>query len=107
MIVGRGGAFILRDHANTLHVQVHAPLDVRVRNLLAQAEELPDGTRPDPASLRQLCTNVDAQRADYVRRLFGVDWLDPAHYDLVIDTQAFNFEAAADLIQLGLARKTA
>ena len=54
-----------------------------------------------------LCLTVDARRADYVRRLFGVDWLDPLHYDLIIDTRAFSFEAAADLIQLALSRKPA
>lgn len=105
VIVGRGGAFILRDHPNTLHVQIQAPLETRVRNLMAQAEELPVGTRPDPVSLRQLCATVDAQRADYVRRLFGVNWLDPAHYDLILDAQTFSFEAAADLIELALQRR--
>lgn len=107
VIVGRGGAFVLRDHPDVLHVQIQAPIETRVRNLIAQAEELPDGTRPDPASLRQLCGNIDAQRADYIRRLFGVNWLDPVHYDLVIDTQTFSFESAADLIELALSRKLA
>lgn len=107
VIVGRGGAFILRDHPGTLHVQIQAPIETRVRNLIAQAEELPDGTRPDPASLRELCATVDARRADYVRRLFGVNWLDPVHYDLILDTRSFSFESAADLIQLALTRKLA
>jgi cytidylate kinase len=107
VIVGRGGAFILRDHPDVLHVQIQAPIETRVRHFLAQAEELPDGARPDAASLRQLCANIDAQRADYIRRLFGVNWLDPLHYDLVIDTQTFSFEVAADLIQLALSRKPA
>jgi CMP/dCMP kinase len=104
VIVGRGGAFILRGHPNALHVQVHAPLETRVRNLLAQTEELPEGARPDEASIRQLCGSIDAQRAEYLRRLFGVNWLDSAHYDLSIDTQTFTFEAAADLIELALQR---
>lgn len=104
VIVGRGGAFFLRGHPNVLHVQVHAPLETRVRNLLAQMEELPEGARPDEASLRQLCGSIDAQRGEYLRRLFGINWLDPTHYDLSIDTQTFDFESAADLIELGLER---
>lgn len=105
VIVGRGGAFILRDHPDALHVQIQAPIETRVRYLQSQAEELPDGTLPNVASLTQLCASIDARRADYVRRLFGVSWLDPVHYDLIIDTQTFNFESAADLIELGLARR--
>lgn len=104
VIVGRGGAFILRDHPGVLHVQVHAPIETRIRYLQSQAEELPDGTRPDAASLRQLCASIDAQRADYLKRLFGVNWLDPTHYDLAIDTGTFSFESAADLIELALSR---
>lgn len=107
VIVGRGGAFILRDHPGALHVQVHAPIHTRVRNLLGQVEEIPDGAKPVEASLRQLCHSVDARRADYIRRLFGANWLDPVHYDLVIDTRAFSFESAADLIELAIARKVA
>ncbi len=107
VIVGRGGAFILRDHPDTLHVQIQAPIETRIRYLQSQAEELPDGTRPDDASLRQLCAAVDARRADYVRRLFGVNWLDSAHYDLILDTGTFSFEAAADLIELALQRRHA
>ena len=77
-----------------LHVQLHAPLEARVRYLLTRVEEIPADTRPDEASLRELCRTFDARRAEYVRRMFGKDWLDPENYDLSIDTGSMGVEAA-------------
>src|SRR5689334_13701341 len=47
VIVGRGAAFILRGRPGTLHVQLHAPLDARIRNLARRVEEIPEDVRPD------------------------------------------------------------
>jgi cytidylate kinase len=104
VIVGRGGAFILRDHPGALHVQLHAPLAVRARNLLTKIEEIPPDARPDEASLRELCKTIDARRADYVRRVYNADWLDPRHYHLYIDTSRFGFDGVADIIELAAGR---
>jgi cytidylate kinase len=104
VIVGRGGAFVLRDHPGALHVQLHAPLAVRARNLLTHIEEIPPDARPDEASMRELCRTIDARRADYIRRVYNHDWLDPRHYDLYIDTSRFSFDGVADMIELAVAR---
>ena len=99
VIVGRGGAFILGRRPDTIHVQLHAPIDARLRFLMTRVEEIPPDTRPDEASLRELCRTVDARRAEYIRRLFGADWLDAAHYDLSIDTSRIDPETVADLVE--------
>jgi cytidylate kinase len=104
VIVGRGAAFVLRGHPGALHVQLHAPLAARVRNLITKVEEIPAHARPDEASLRELCRTFDARRADYIRRVFNADWLNAANYDLAIDTSRFSFDAVADLIELSLSR---
>jgi cytidylate kinase len=103
VIVGRGGAFILHGRPDVLHVQLHAPLDVRVRNLVGRVEEIPDDARPDEASLRDLCRSMDARRAEYIRRLFRVDWLGMENYDLTIDTDRVGLMGAVDVIQSALA----
>ncbi|MEA2622058.1 MAG: hypothetical protein QOH61_968 [Chloroflexota bacterium] len=106
VIVGRGGAFILRRHPTAVHVQVHAPIGIRVRHLMSSAEEIPADARPDEASLKALCRSIDARRAEYVKRLFQADWLDPSHYHLAIDTGAFDFRQAADVIELAARRRS-
>jgi cytidylate kinase len=90
VILGRGGAFVLKGRPDAVHVQLHADIDARVRSLVDRVaeipvEEIPDGTRPDEASLRDLCRDMDARRAAYIRHHFGADWLDSSHYHLAID----------------------
>jgi CMP/dCMP kinase len=99
VIMGRGGAFILRGHENVLNVQLHASIDTRVRYLLSRVEEVPADVRPEEKSLRALCHSVDAARGEYLKRLFGADWLDTRNYDLAIDTGRFGVEKTTDLIE--------
>jgi cytidylate kinase len=98
VIVGRGGAFILRGKPGVVHVQLHASLDARVRYLISRVEDVPDDTRPDERSLRDLCRSIDAARADYIRRLFNADWLDLRYYDLSIDSGTLGVDRAFELI---------
>ena len=94
VIVGRGGAFILRKAPGRRSTSsCMRSLDARVRYLLARVEEIPGrraagrgvAARPVPADGRA--------RGEYIRRLFGVDWLDARNYDLAIDTGAYGSDA--------------
>lgn len=106
VILGRGAVFIIGRRPDAIHVQLHAPLDARVRFLMTRVEEIPRDTRPDEPSLRELCRTMDARRSEYVRRLFNADWLDAAHYDLSIDTSRVDHATAADLIETVARRRT-
>ena len=99
IILGRGAAFILRGRRNALHVQLHASLEARVRYLLTRVEEIPPDTRPDERSLEELCRSIDGTRAEYVRRLYGADWLNATHYDLAVDTGRLGVQRTVDLIE--------
>jgi cytidylate kinase len=97
VIVGRGGAFILRDRPGVVHIQLEASLEARVRYCRMQVEETGGKDLPDDAAVARLCTSVDRARGAYLRRHFGVDWRDPAHYHLVLDTGRLGLETAAEL----------
>ena len=99
VIVGRGGAFVLGRRPGTLHVQLHASLDARVRYLMTRVEQIPPDARPEERSLRDTCKSVDAARGDYIKRLFGADWLDARNYDLAIDTGRLGVQRTIDLIE--------
>jgi cytidylate kinase len=99
VILGRGAAFILKRRPDVLHVQLHAPLEARVRYLMTRVEEMPIDAKPDEASLRELCESFDRARTNYIRRLFGRDWLDATCYDLALDTGRFGLIASVDLIE--------
>jgi cytidylate kinase len=104
VIMGRGGAYIVPRGRDVLHVQLHAPLEARIRYLLTRVEEIPVDTRPDEPSLRELCRTFDARRAGYIKRMFGKEWLDPESYDLSIDSGSMGVEVAVDLIELAARR---
>jgi len=98
VIIGRGAAWILGKRLGVLNVQLHASMEARVRYLMARVEEIPLDARPEEKSLRELCQSVDAARGEYVRRLYGVDWLDARSYDIAIDVGRFGVDKTADLI---------
>lgn len=104
VIVGRGAAFVLGRRPGVLHVQLHATIEERVRYLLARLEEVPADARPDERSLRRLCAEIDATRADYIRRLYDADWLDATNYDLAIDSGRLGVEGTVELIEAAARR---
>jgi cytidylate kinase len=99
VIIGRGGAWILGKRSDVLHVQLHASMDARVRYLLSRVEEIPQDARPEERALRDLCKSVDAARGEYIKRMFGADWLDARGYDIAIDTGRLGVERSVDLIE--------
>ncbi len=107
VILGRGAAFILERRPDVLHVQLHASLDARVRYLMTRVEEIPLDAKPDEASLRQLCESLDRVRTNYIRRLFGRDWLDATCYDLALDTGRFGVTGSVDLIEAAARTRSA
>ena len=107
VIVGRGAAFVLGRRPDTLHVQLHASLDARIRYLMSRVEEIPGEKVPDEKSLRELCASVDAARAAYVRGLFKADWLDARNYDVSIDTGRLGVDKTVDLIETAVRGMTA
>jgi hypothetical protein len=93
LIVGRGSQVILRDDPEALHVQVVAPLPSRTEKLM-RIERLTQSE----ATRRILAS--DQARADYLRRYYGVNWLDPQLYDLVINTGRISIQTAVQLVVL-------
>ena len=91
VIVGRGAADILRDHPHTLSVFLRAGTEQRVKTaveLFHLSEE----------EARKRLKQTDANRAAYIRQVYGHDWEHPAHYDLVLDTGRLGYEVSAATI---------
>jgi cytidylate kinase len=45
---------------------------------------------------------TDSNRAAYSKQLYGRDWCDPDEYDLVVNTGRVSYQAAAQMILLGV-----
>ncbi|HWP27977.1 MAG TPA: cytidylate kinase-like family protein [Chloroflexota bacterium] len=91
VIVGRGGAFVLKDEPNTLHVHIQAPFARRVQNTM-RLEGL------DQAAAERLVQEMDRERARYIKTLFKADWEAMRHYHLVIDCERLGQTATVELI---------
>jgi cytidylate kinase len=93
VILGRGGAIVLREDPRALRVRLHGPMQRRV----AQAMRL---QRVDEATAREMIRRLDRTHAAYLKQFYGADIDDPSLYHLVIDSTAIPVEACVELIAL-------
>jgi len=93
VIVGRGAQMILRRRPGVLHVQVVGKFENRVHNIIER-----EGVKWREAAHR--LRQADEERAGYLRRFYGVDWLDPGLYDVVLNTDQIPDQTAVEMIIL-------
>jgi hypothetical protein len=91
LVLGQGGQMWLRDRKDACHVQVVAPLDLRIERVAAR-----EGI--SRATARRRVRISDQARAEYLARYHGVNWLDPLLYDYVVNTGRRSVDAAVSLI---------
>ena len=91
VIRGRGSQFILKDYPQALHILVIAPLEMRVNRTMSDLNLDENGARHEVA-------HFDDSRREFTRRYFHAEWEDPAHYDLVINTEHLSVKVSASII---------
>jgi cytidylate kinase len=91
VIVTHAASYALADRSDVLRVLISASPETRARRI-AEAKGWSD------SAAAKAVARGDAGRADYLKRFYGIDAELPAHYDIVIDTDALDPEAAAEMI---------
>ena len=91
VVVGRGGAYILRDLEDALHVFLRAAEAVRVKAVMARMSLSEDEAR---RRLKLADENWNA----YIKQVYGHDRNLPSHYDLVLDTGRLGYEGTVEVI---------
>lgn len=79
VIVGRGSQHFLRDRDDALRIFLYAPRQAKVRRLMAEGishEEAEESVR-----------TVDADRAAFVERYFGIQWPNRSIYHAMLNTE--------------------
>ena len=92
VIVGRGGAYLLRDHPGVLHVFLRAAEAVRVKAIM---ERLKIASHEEA---KRRLKQTDENWTAYIRQVYGHDRTHPAHYDMVLDTGRLGYEATVAAI---------
>ena len=92
LIRGWGATLLLKPVAHIPCIRVCAPLPVRVCRLMERLDT------HDEALAKKEIENDDAARAAKMSSTFGVDWGDPALYDLTINTGRVPIPRAVDMV---------
>ncbi len=95
VIIGRGGAYILRDHPGALHVFLRADSAVRVRTIMEREKKTEEEAR---RRLKQADENWTA----YIKQVYGHDRYLASHYDLMLDTGRLGYDASVAAILAAL-----
>jgi cytidylate kinase len=88
---GNAGHLLLKGASPVLKVRVIAPLEKR---LLMLQDRLKMGRSEAMAYIQK----VDHDRRNWTRFLYGVNWEDPALYDLVINLDVLNIDEACEIV---------
>ena len=96
VIVGRGGAYILGNHAGALHVFLRAGEAVRAKVVMARLKLASE----DEA--RRRLKQADENWTAYIKQVYGHDRNLPGHYDLVLDTGRLGYDGTIEAIVAAL-----
>lgn len=92
VIVGRGGAYLLKDHPGAMHVFLRASEAVRIKVIM---ERFSIATEDEA---RKRIKQTDENWTAYIRQVYGHDRIHPAHYDMVLDTGRLGYLATVEAV---------
>lgn len=91
VIVSHGASFALAGRDDLLRVLVTAPHEARVRRFTEER-----GT--DEHAAAKALKRSDEDRADYLKRFYGVEHEQSSHYDIVVNTEMLGADGAAGVV---------
>ncbi|MGA7328907.1 MAG: cytidylate kinase family protein [Rhodomicrobium sp.] len=91
LIRGWGSVYLLRSVSHVLSVRC-APMEFREQVLMRRL-----GLK-DRAAARREIERDDAAHNGTMQRMFGIDWTDPAHYSIVLNTARIPVQECVDCI---------
>jgi len=91
VILGRGGTSILSNYANAYHFRIVANREDRLLRLREEQE-----VSEDQASA--VMARRDEAARKFMYDFFDVDWADPHHYHLTLNTSKIGLDKAVDVI---------
>ena len=90
VIRGWGATHLLRDVAHVVTVRVCAPREVRLRRMMERLNT------DDVAQVVEEIHRNDEAHSALVKRHYGLQWTDPEHYDLVLNTERVGVQECVD-----------
>jgi cytidylate kinase len=91
VILGHAASLALGERTDVLRVLISASPQTRARRM-AEARHI------DEAEAKKLIARGDTNRADYVKRFYGISEELPTHYDVVLNTDHIAIKDAAAIV---------
>jgi len=91
VIIGRSADYILRTFPNVVSVNIQAPFDSCVAEVMKR-QSLSE------KEARRKVTQIDKYRSDYYEYYTGKKWLDATNYDITINSARLGFDRCVDAI---------
>jgi cytidylate kinase len=91
VIVGHGAGLFLGDMRSVVRVFIVASMADRLARVQAEGVQ-------DTAAARKMIEDQDRESADYLRYVFNINWMDPHHWDLIINTGRADTQAALEML---------
>ena len=99
VIVGRCGFHVLKEHARTLNVFIHASKSFRIDRMIKFYGAAND------TKAEKMIERADYDRECYIEKLTGDSWYDARNYHIALDMSEVGFDAAEDMI-VSMANRT-
>lgn len=91
VLLGRGGQKLLEGLGFAFHLLVVAPTEVRLQRIMEKY-------RQNEVTASRILAEQDLQRERFLLRYFGINWKDPLHYNLILNTGFFQVEEACYVV---------
>lgn len=91
IIIGKAANYVLRDYDNVVRINIQAPKDLCLSNIMERLQKSKN-------EAEEVIMKTNKYRSNYYKYFTGHNWLDPAQYDLSINTKALGEDYAVKLI---------
>jgi hypothetical protein len=98
IVMGKAANYVLRDLPNVVSVQIQAPFDVCVKEIM---ERSPMTDAQAARAVRQ----TDRYRAEYHRYYTGQRWTESVNYDLCLNSARVGWDGCVELIKQCVTQK--
>ena len=99
VVLGRGANYVLRTFPNVISVNVQAPFEDCVEEIMLK------NSMSAKEAIREI-RRIDKYRAEYCRHHTGNEWLDTTNYDLCLNSSRVGRDKCVDVIKDYITIKT-
>ena len=95
--LGHMGQFVLSKVPKVFRIRVDSSIAYRVHSLMK-------GSKLSEVDARDYIEKIDDRRRSWAKFLYGVDYDDPQHYDMILNLERLSFESAGEIVACAVRR---